>query len=286
MENPKKCLFTCMFWDEEKKYLFLGDELGHIHIANVYMGKSATVTKRLLTTFAEAEKEENPSKEIPTGSTKIKKISIYRSGKQRILHILTERGMHAFEIKMGQQSQDIEGHTDAVIKIQALDPKRIREHTSESINDIPKIITASLDNTIRLWNSKKMDTINILEAPPNSEISCMTFLMQSCLVATGHEDGTIRLWNLEISSCILLKSMKGGKHTNSISCIIGDIIRDRKSGTPFDEQEKGEEVLVAGSYDGTISVWEISQKQNDGEGQKGSTISPQFNTMIYYAKSF
>ena len=103
-----------------------------------------------------------------------------------------------------------------------------------------------------------MDTINILEAPVNAEVSCMTFLMSSCLVATGHEDGSIRLWNLEISSCILLKSMKGGKHTNSISCIIGDSVKDRKAGTPIDESDKGEEVLVVGSYDGTISVWEIS----------------------------
>ena len=47
----------------------------------------------------------------------------------------------------------------------ALDPKRIKERTSESINDIPKIITCSLDNTIRLWNSKKMETINVLESP-------------------------------------------------------------------------------------------------------------------------
>lgn len=85
--------------------------------------------------------------------------------------------MHAFEIKISQQSQDIEGHSDSVLKIMALDPKRIRDKTKESINDIPKIITCSLDNTIRLWNSKKMETINVLESPEIAELSCMTFLM-------------------------------------------------------------------------------------------------------------
>ena len=75
-----------------------------------------------------------------------------------------------------------------------------------------------------------METINKFDAPSQSEISCMTFLLKSCLVATGHEDGSIRLWNLEINSSIELKSMKGGKHTNSISCIISDIIRDRQAG--------------------------------------------------------
>ena len=50
-----------------------------------------------------------------------------------------------------------------------------------------------------------MATITVMESPENAELSCMTFLMNSCLVATGHEDGTVRLWNLEINSSVLLK---------------------------------------------------------------------------------
>lgn len=45
MENPKKCLFTCMCWDEEKKLLYLADELGYVHVAYVYMGAGMTITK-------------------------------------------------------------------------------------------------------------------------------------------------------------------------------------------------------------------------------------------------
>ena len=150
---------------------------------------------------------------------------------------------------MGQQSQDIEGHTDSILKIIALDPIRMEQKTNEQIQDKPKVITCSLDNTIRLWDSKKMDVLNVLEAPSNSELSCMTFLPNACLVATGHEDGLIRLWNLEISSSVILKSAKGGRHSNSISCIICETIQEQ-------------EYLIAGSYDGTISIWEISQKQS------------------------
>ena len=69
---------------------------------------------------------------------------------------------------------------------------------------------------------KEDGTINVLESPENSELSCMCFLPNCCLVATGHEDGAIRLWNLEISSSVVLKSPKGGNHSNSISCIIGE----------------------------------------------------------------
>ena len=119
-----------------------------------------------------------------------------------------------------------------------------------------------------------MDVINVLESPESSEVSCMTFLANCCLVATGHEDGAIRLCNLEISSSVVLKSQKGGNHTNSISCIIGETIKD-------------EEFLIAGSYDGTISIWEISQKAS-GNAKDGTSLSttiyPQFSHSIDNSK--
>lgn len=127
----------------------------------------------------------------------------------------------------------------------------------EKYHDDPKIITCSLDNTIRLWDSVKIEPINVLQAPEYSEISCMTFLVKSCLVATGHEDGSIRLWNLDISSSVLLKSPKY-QHTNSISCIIGVIDMD-------------EEYLVAGSYDGSISIWDVNPPI--GKDSNGNTVS-------------
>jgi len=177
--------------------------------------------------------------------------------------------MKAFRIKMGQKTQDIEGHTDSILKIICLDPKRIEQKTNEEIKDKPKIISCSLDNTLRLWDSKKMDVINVLESPESSELSCMAFLANCCLVATGHEDGAIRLWNLEISSSVVLKSPKGGSHTNSISCIIGEIYKDQ-------------EFLVAGSYDGTLSIWEVSQKAvaKEGANSSATTIYPQFSHAI------
>ena len=45
-----------------------------------------------------------------------------------------------------------------------------------------------------------------MDSPDNSELSCMTYLINCCLVATGHEDGAIRLWNLEINSSVTLKN--------------------------------------------------------------------------------
>ena len=181
------------------------------------------------------------------------------------------RTIQTFRIKVGQKTHDIEGHTDSILKIIALEPSRLEQKTNEKIPDDPKIITCSLDNTIRLWDSVKIDCINVLDSPEHSELSCMTFLVNCCLVATGHEDGALRLWNLDISSSVLLKSQKGGSHTNSISCLIGENFKDQ-------------EFLIAGSYDGTISIWEISQQAKSGKEDQNSsqstTIFPQFSHMI------
>jgi WD40 repeat protein len=42
------------------------------------------------------------------------------------------------------------------LRIITLDPKKIEAIAGERIPDDPKIITCSLDNTIRLWDAKEM----------------------------------------------------------------------------------------------------------------------------------
>lgn len=96
----------------------------------------------------------------------------------------------------------------------------------------------------------------------------MTFLTSCCLVATGHEDGAIRLWNLEINSSVLLKCDERQRHRNTISCIHGCRWKDA-------------EFLLAGCYDGKISIWEISEKKASGGGNShSSTIFPQLRQVI------
>lgn len=90
-----------------------------------------------------------------------------------------------------------------------------------------------------------------MASPEDSELSCMTFLTNCCLVATGHEDGAIRLWNLEINSSVKLKSDSKQSHGNTISCIKGVIWKDI-------------EFLICASYDGLVSIWEISEKKSSG----------------------
>ena len=113
-----------------------------------------------------------------------------------------------------------------------------------------------------------MHVTTVMESPPESEISCMTFLTNCCLVATGHEDGSIRLWNMEINSSVTLRCDEQHKHKNSISCILGAFHKDS-------------EFLMCGSYDGKVSIWEISEKRStNANTMLSSTIYPQLKMVI------
>lgn len=116
--------------------------------------------------------------------------------------------------------------------------------------------------------------MTVLESPESSELSCMCFLPNCCLVATGHEDASIRLWNLDINQSIVLKAhQENQKHLNTISCIQGILWRDS-------------EYLIAGSYDGRVSVWEISERRSTAAASKTlSSIFPQLKSFIDNTKS-
>lgn len=190
-----------------------------------------------------------------------------RMQRRRFLVVETDFEIKSFRIKKGVKTYDMDGHTEAVIKIIFIDPTKIEKATKEKITDDPMVITCSFDNTILLWDFKKMKVVTKLESPKHSELTCLTFLYNCCLVATGHEDGAIRLWNMELNSSVLLKCSENKRHKNTISCIHGCIWRDV-------------EFLICGSYDGTLSVWEISGKKQANNDQASEIIQPQIRHVI------
>lgn len=127
----------------------------------------------------------------------------------------------------------------------------------------PKILSCSLDNTIRFWDSKDMSTVMVVEnSDEQSEFSCMAYLSECGLVATGHEDGHIRLWNLEIEKYDLLTEDPKYRHGSTVSCIKAI-------------NYKGVEYLICGSFDQYVSIWEIAQKSG-GKAMIDKNVYPQF----------
>jgi len=99
----------------------------------------------------------------------------------------------------------MQGHSGTILKIIPLEPERLVDCKYKNMKDSAKIITASLDNTIILWDYEKNDIISKVECPQATEMTACAFCYKSYLVASGHEIGNIRIWNLEINSCVLLK---------------------------------------------------------------------------------
>ena len=179
--------------------------------------------------------------------------------------VLTDYEIKVFKIRKGEKSHDMSGHKGPILKIITLEPEKL---LSSKVHDDPKILSWSLDNTIRFWDAKDMTTIVTMESPEHSEISWMTYLMNCGLVATGHEDGEIRVWNLEINSFVTLKWSEKNRHRNTISWIQGIIYKEAEN-------------LLCGSFDGNVSIWLISKKSTSQSSMLNSSIFPTFTSMIH-----
>lgn len=119
---------------------------------------------------------------------------------------------------------------------------------SWSKHDSKTLITASWDHTLKVWNMERQESLLTLNG--SRVISCMDASMHSQVVATGHPDCTIRLWDVRtnsndastssslVSDCSLKPSHKAW--VSAVKWSLTD---------PF--------ALASTSYDGTIKVWDI-----------------------------
>ncbi|GIL56264.1 hypothetical protein Vafri_11611 [Volvox africanus] len=103
-----------------------------------------------------------------------------------------------------------------------------------------RIFSTSLDNTVRLWDPYDMACIRVMEET-TSEISAMTFFEGWNLLVTGHDNGDIRLWNLDTGHATTLKD----KHTNAVTALTLALVH------------RNEELLISASYDGWVVLWDI-----------------------------
>ena len=91
--------------------MYAADEKGYIYVINVYQ-EDKLFSKQLV-------------------KERIRKIQIVQEA--RFLVIQTDFGLKSFKIKKGVKTHDMEGHTDAILKIIVLEPsKMITSHEDKS----------------------------------------------------------------------------------------------------------------------------------------------------------
>ncbi|GBG24418.1 Bromodomain and WD repeat-containing protein 1 [Hondaea fermentalgiana] len=116
---------------------------------------------------------------------------------------------------------------------------RARESFSEKAKHGFQIFSASLDNTLRAWDWYDMKCLFKLREP-QSEMTCLTRLPDSGILATGNEDGTIRLWSCDTGSTMVLRG-----HKNTVLCL--DVAERRRH-----------VYLLSAGYDGNVGIWDVT----------------------------
>jgi WD40 repeat protein len=107
----------------------------------------------------------------------------------------------------GQELGSVAAHEGAITAVVRAAPNRLA--------------TASLDGTIKLWSTeggkladKPAQTIKA-DSPP----TCLTALADAKLLASGHEDGKVRLWNSDTAAPAKLKTAVLPAHTRRVTAV-------------------------------------------------------------------
>jgi len=64
-----------------------------------------------------------------------------------------------------------------------------------------KIVSASSDETIRIWNTNTGDTLNVIKSE-NDCLLTVNHIADSNIIASGGKDKKIKIWNLNEGKCV------------------------------------------------------------------------------------
>jgi WD40 repeat protein len=105
-----------------------------------------------------------------------------------------------------------------------------------------RIITCSLDGSLRVWNVKSGKQIGDDWRDGDSAAWCIALSPDGKKVVNGSDDGAVRLW--DIDTCKVVKKWTG--HTEAVSSVCWS--RDGRR-------------VLSGSEDGTARQWEVESRE-------------------------
>jgi WD40 repeat protein len=205
-----------------------------------------------------------PNERVASGSTDgTLKIWNLKTGK---LDIIFKHGKHFVSSVMALPDGSIVyGLSNGLLRV--CNSKTLNEDISFTAVLAEHLLYDSLNGLIRFCNlnntygifpkryiqfNKNEDGIYYLDGH-SKEIRCIVKLPDG-RIATGSDDNTIRIWNLELKKCdTILKGEENywdGVNWNHITCI--DVIPEKQNFR-----------LVSGSSDGKIKIWELLNPKND-----------------------
>ncbi|KAF9403082.1 WD repeat-containing protein 12 [Podila epigama] len=105
------------------------------------------------------------------------------------------------------------------------------------------LFSGGWDHSVRVWDIE--NNVNLTTKNCEKVVHCLDYSQHSGLLASGHADTVIRLWDPRTEDASVVKQTLSG-HQNWVSSI------SWSSSSPY--------MLASGSYDGLIKVWDIRAK--------------------------
>jgi len=142
------------------------------------------------------------------------------------------------------------GHTGPIVSLATAEPPSMPRHEGDPSVDRAAssgqavLYSASLDGTIRAWDVLDMSCLQVLEET-RSEIACLCHSSLCDMLLTGHDDGSIRIWNVDTGSTITLRG-----HENTVLCLC--VVAKNAS----------QLMLLSSGFDGQVGMWDITKHKN------------------------
>ena len=243
--NEHSCNFTDMEYDPVNTQVLLCDKYGFLYIFCLEDRKMIFTSRVLHAAILAIHLRPGRS-------------GLDSRPREEELVLLTERGIHFCSIERGLEYYQFPGgHTGPVICVHASDHgagiTALRDDDDDDEHDatyeynaVLKLYSASLDNTVRVWDPYDLTCQRILEES-ESEISSMCVSRSRGTIVTGHDDGCIRVWEVDTGSTVNIR-----KHTNTVSCMCCGTVK-----------KTGEEIVITGSFDGRVGIWDVRNRMND-----------------------
>lgn len=236
-ENPNGALFTRMAFDAAHRELYLSDREGYLWVYDVFDG-GVTIHEQVTGVAKVSDEEVKRGSLAPATSVALLREAshvVVLSARGSLVGVRVARET-AFK-RLGRAAG--EGHAGPVI---ALAVGETEEHGE-------RVFSASLDGAVRQWDSYDLACARVFDEP-GPELACLTFAPRPCRLVTGHDDGSIRLWGLDMGLSSTIRNRRDG-HRNTASCIVAL------------ESRRPEDWLVAtGGFDGRVALWNVRPSQH------------------------
>jgi WD40 repeat protein len=143
------------------------------------------------------------------------------------------------------------------------DPKTLSGHTAavsavRFTPDSARLVSASADKTIRVWNVADGAAAGQLETP--APITALALIADSAQLATGHADNLVRLWTLPAdASAQIAPGAQLAGHGAAVTAV---------SAVPGDKNQ-----LVTAGADGTLRQWNLAEAKQIREIKHGAAVT-------------